>query len=92
MSVVCASPAVVDREYLMSRERERKLQNDLDAVSARLLHQEQLNMEQKMKQDELLGRIHQQQVRLVPSWKTVLCLFCDSFVSGRLSVELLHHI
>ncbi|XP_056239104.1 centrosome-associated protein CEP250 isoform X2 [Seriola aureovittata] len=53
--------AVLDREFLMSRERERKLQNDLDAASTRLLHQEQVNMELRMKQDQLFGRIHQQQ-------------------------------
>ncbi|XP_018558557.1 filamin A-interacting protein 1-like isoform X1 [Lates calcarifer] len=53
--------AVLDREFLVSRERERKLQNDLEAATARLLHQEQVNMQLRMKQDQLIGRIHQQQ-------------------------------
>ncbi|XP_019959342.2 hyaluronan-mediated motility receptor-like isoform X1 [Paralichthys olivaceus] len=53
--------AVLDREFLVSRERERRLQNDLEAVTTRLLHQEQLNVELRMKHDQLSGRIHQQQ-------------------------------
>ncbi|XP_071313665.1 hyaluronan-mediated motility receptor-like isoform X2 [Trachinotus anak] len=55
-----AHDKVLDRELLMSRERERKLQNDLEAVTARLLHQEQMNMELRMKQDQLISWIHQQ--------------------------------
>lgn len=54
--------AVLDREFLMSRDRERKLQNDLEAATARLLHQQQLNMELRMREDQLINRIHQQQV------------------------------
>ncbi|KAF1385071.1 hypothetical protein PFLUV_G00126770 [Perca fluviatilis] len=53
--------AVLDREFLMSRDRERKLQNDLEAATARLLHQQQLNMELRMREDQLISRIHQQQ-------------------------------
>ncbi|XP_073343680.1 uncharacterized protein [Pagrus major] len=53
--------AVLDGEFLVSRDRERKLQHDLEAATARLRHQEQLNMELRMKQDELISRIHQQQ-------------------------------
>ncbi|XP_034545983.1 coiled-coil domain-containing protein 114 isoform X2 [Notolabrus celidotus] len=52
---------VIDREFLVSRDRERKLQNDLEAATARLFQQEQLNMELRMKQDQLVSRIHQQQ-------------------------------
>ncbi|XP_041845503.1 zinc finger protein 853 [Melanotaenia boesemani] len=52
---------VLDREFLVSRERERKLQNDLEAVTTRLLQQEQLNIELRMNQDQLISRIHQQQ-------------------------------
>lgn len=53
--------ALLDREFLLSRERERKLQNDLEAANARLVHQEQLNMELRMRQDQLISRINQQQ-------------------------------
>ncbi|KAM4555649.1 uncharacterized protein PAE49_014621 [Odontesthes bonariensis] len=53
--------AVLDREFLVSRERERKRQNDLEAVTTRLLQQEQLNIELRMNQDQLISRIHQQQ-------------------------------
>ncbi|XP_049441394.1 FYVE and coiled-coil domain-containing protein 1 isoform X2 [Epinephelus fuscoguttatus] len=53
--------ALLDREFLLSRERERKLQNDLETANARLVHQEQLNMELRMRQDQLLSRINQQQ-------------------------------
>ncbi|XP_026214219.1 shootin-1 [Anabas testudineus] len=53
--------ALLDRDFLVSRERERKLQNDLEVVTARLLHQEQMNMELRMKQNQLISRIHEQQ-------------------------------
>ncbi|XP_035767079.1 centrosomal protein of 63 kDa isoform X1 [Neolamprologus brichardi] len=53
--------AVLDREFLVSRERERRLQNDLEAVTARLLKQDQLNMELRMNQTQLISRIQQQQ-------------------------------
>lgn len=56
------SAAGLDREVLLCRDRERKLQNDLEAATARLFHQEQLNMELRMRQDQLVSRIHQQQV------------------------------
>ncbi|XP_041653431.1 lamin-A isoform X2 [Cheilinus undulatus] len=53
--------AAVDREFLVSIDRERRLQNDLEVVTAQLSHQEQLNMELQMKQDQLISKIHQQQ-------------------------------
>ncbi|XP_074530765.1 uncharacterized protein LOC141793796 [Halichoeres trimaculatus] len=53
--------AVLDREFLVSKDRERKLQNDLEAAAARLFQQEQLNMELRMKQDQLISRIRLQQ-------------------------------
>ncbi|XP_031584451.1 centrosomal protein of 63 kDa isoform X2 [Oreochromis aureus] len=53
--------AVLDREFLVSRERERRLQNDLEAVTARLLEQDQLNIELRMNQTQLISRIQQQQ-------------------------------
>lgn len=54
--------AVLEREFLVSRDRERRLQNDLEAAAARLRHQEQLNMELRMEHDQLISRIYQQQV------------------------------
>ncbi|KAE8277860.1 hypothetical protein D5F01_LYC15313 [Larimichthys crocea] len=53
--------AVLDREFLLSRDRERRLQNELEVVTARLHHQEQLNMELRMGQDQLVSKLHQQQ-------------------------------
>ncbi|XP_029965312.1 uncharacterized protein LOC115401222 [Salarias fasciatus] len=53
--------AVLDREFLVSKERERKLQNDLEVAASRIFLQEQLNLELRMNQDHLLSRIHQQQ-------------------------------
>ncbi|XP_015248432.1 PREDICTED: uncharacterized protein LOC107096335 isoform X2 [Cyprinodon variegatus] len=51
---------VLEREFLVSRERERKLQNEMEAVTARLLQQEALNLELSINQDQLINRIHQQ--------------------------------
>ncbi|XP_008289400.1 hyaluronan-mediated motility receptor [Stegastes partitus] len=56
-----AHDKVLDREFLVSKDRERKLQNDLEAATARLLQQEQQNMELRMNQDQLISRIRQQQ-------------------------------
>ncbi|KAM6952936.1 uncharacterized protein PEZ65_016423 [Lycodopsis pacificus] len=53
--------AVLDREFLVAGDRERKLQNDLEAATARLRHQEQMNMELRVREDQLIGTIHQQQ-------------------------------
>ncbi|KAM7389038.1 hypothetical protein PAMP_023036 [Pampus punctatissimus] len=53
--------AVLERQFVMSRERERKLQNDLEAANARLLHQEQTNTELRRRQDQLISMIQQQQ-------------------------------
>ncbi|XP_033830231.2 uncharacterized protein LOC117377836 [Periophthalmus magnuspinnatus] len=53
--------AMLDREFVVSRDRERKLQTDVEAVTTRLLQQEQVNMELRMKQDQLVGRLQQQQ-------------------------------
>ncbi|KAF7663573.1 hypothetical protein LDENG_00206280 [Lucifuga dentata] len=52
---------VLDREILVSQERQGRLQNDLEALTARLLHQEQLNRELKTKYDQLTIKVHQQQ-------------------------------
>ncbi|KAF3838799.1 hypothetical protein F7725_010567, partial [Dissostichus mawsoni] len=53
--------AVLEREFLLSRERERKLQNDLEAASARIFHQEQLNLELRIREDQLISRMFRQQ-------------------------------
>ncbi|XP_035505508.1 coiled-coil domain-containing protein 186 isoform X4 [Scophthalmus maximus] len=80
--------AALDREFLVSRERERRLQNDLGAAAARLLHQEQVNMELRMKQDQLTSRIHQQQ-DLVDLLRQRVALLVDE--SGR-DAELLQQV
>ncbi|XP_028272134.1 fas-binding factor 1 isoform X4 [Parambassis ranga] len=56
-----AHDKVLDRDFLVSRERERKLQNDLEALAAQFLLQQQENMELRMNQDQLISRIRQQQ-------------------------------
>ncbi|XP_071776362.2 uncharacterized protein LOC139927945 isoform X1 [Centroberyx gerrardi] len=53
--------AVLDRECLLARERERRLQNDLEAVATRLLRQEQIDTQLRIKHDQLISRLHQQQ-------------------------------
>lgn len=58
------SAAVLERDFLLSRERERKLQTGLEAVTACLRRQEQLNAELRARQEQLVGRIQQQQVSL----------------------------
>ena len=60
--MLLVAAAGLDREVLLCRDRERKLQNDLEAATARLFHQEQVNVELRMRQEQLIGRIHQQQV------------------------------
>ncbi|XP_070693127.1 hyaluronan mediated motility receptor-like isoform X2 [Pempheris klunzingeri] len=76
--------AVLDREFLVSRDRERKLQNDLEAAIAQLHHQEQLNMELRMKQDQLIGRIHHQQDLVVLLRQRVVLLVEESSRDGEL--------
>ncbi|XP_077434167.1 uncharacterized protein LOC144059139 isoform X2 [Vanacampus margaritifer] len=53
--------AVSDREVLLSREREKKLQNDFQALAAQLFQLEKSNVELRRTQDQLIGTIHQQQ-------------------------------
>nr|XP_046262912.1 golgin subfamily A member 6-like protein 4 isoform X2 [Scatophagus argus] len=76
--------AVLDREFLVSRDRERRLHNDLEAVTARLCHQEQLNTQLGMKQDELIGRIHQQQELVDLLQQRVVLLVKESCRDGEL--------
>ncbi|XP_038555845.1 girdin isoform X1 [Micropterus salmoides] len=80
--------AVLDREFLVSRDRERKLQNELEATTAQLLHQEQMNLELRMKQDQLISRIHQQQDLVDLLQQRVVLLAEESFRDG----ELLHQV
>lgn len=62
--LLCGSAAVLERDFLLSRERERKLQTELEAVMACFRRQEQLNTELRARQEQLVGRIQQQQVSL----------------------------
>ncbi|RVE67618.1 hypothetical protein OJAV_G00104600 [Oryzias javanicus] len=80
--------AVLDREFLVSREKERKLQNDLEAVTSRLLQQEHLNVELVMNQDKLLRRIQEQQELLNLLQQRVLQLAEES----RRDVALLQEV
>ncbi|KAF3694212.1 hypothetical protein EXN66_Car009888 [Channa argus] len=68
--------AVLDRDFLLSIEREKKLHNDLEVVATRLLHQEQANTELRIKQNQLISRIHQQQY-LVDLLQQRLILLAD---------------
>lgn len=68
-----SATAVLDREFLVSRERGRKLQNDLHAATAQLIRQEQANAELRVKQDQLISRIHQQQVNGPAATQSLLC-------------------
>nr|XP_057912391.1 myosin-16 isoform X2 [Doryrhamphus excisus] len=53
--------AMSDREVLVSREREKKLQNDFQTVAAQLFHLEKTNSELRRTQEHLVATIHQQQ-------------------------------
>lgn len=55
---------MLERDFLLGRERERKLQRSLQAAEARLLGQERLNLELGARQEQLLLTIQQQQVSL----------------------------
>lgn len=55
---------MLERDFLLGRERERTLQSELEAVKLRLLGQERLNLELGARQGQLLGRVQQQQVSL----------------------------
>ncbi|XP_070769546.1 hyaluronan mediated motility receptor-like isoform X2 [Enoplosus armatus] len=76
--------AVLEREFLVSRDRERRAQNDLEAATARLLHQEQLNVELRMKEDQLISRIHQQQDLVDLLQQRVVLLAEESSRDGEL--------
>ncbi|XP_029583926.1 hyaluronan mediated motility receptor isoform X1 [Salmo trutta] len=56
--------AVLERECLGARERERSLQNELEALSTQLCQQEQVNIDLMFKHDQLLGRVHHEQQRV----------------------------
>ncbi|XP_068507607.1 restin homolog isoform X3 [Syngnathus scovelli] len=53
--------AVLDREVLLSKEREKKLQGEFQAVAAQLFNLEKTNVDLRRTQDRLLSTIHQQQ-------------------------------
>ncbi|XP_023815298.1 GRB10-interacting GYF protein 2 isoform X2 [Oryzias latipes] len=90
-----AHDKVLDCEFLLSREKERKLQNDLEAVTSRLLQQEHLNVELVMNQDKLLSRIREQQELLNLLQQHVLQLEEESRRDVALLQEVgaeLHHL
>ncbi|XP_054647433.1 plectin isoform X2 [Dunckerocampus dactyliophorus] len=53
--------ALSDREVLVSREREKKLQNDFQTAAAQLFHLEKTNSELRRTQEHLVATIHRQQ-------------------------------
>ncbi|XP_052010591.1 hyaluronan mediated motility receptor [Xyrauchen texanus] len=59
--------AVFQHELLVSRERLQALQAELESVSVRLCHKEQLYVELNIKYEELLERLQQQQEQRVVS-------------------------
>lgn len=79
---------VLEREFLVSREKERKLQNELDAVTSRLLRQEQLNLELRINQEQLICKIRQQQ-NLVEALQQRMVLLAEE---SRRDVELLQQV
>ncbi|XP_024238821.1 hyaluronan mediated motility receptor isoform X3 [Oncorhynchus tshawytscha] len=55
---------VLERECMGARERERSLQNELEALSTQLCQQEQVNIDLMFKHDQMLGRVHHEQQRV----------------------------
>ncbi|XP_040028734.2 uncharacterized protein LOC120817039 isoform X1 [Gasterosteus aculeatus] len=53
--------AMLDREMLLARGRERKLHSELEAAASGLRLRDQINAELRMREEQLVGRIHQQQ-------------------------------
>ncbi|TNN67134.1 hypothetical protein EYF80_022664 [Liparis tanakae] len=53
--------AVLEGECLMARDRDRKLQSDLEAAAAGLRLQEQTNADLRAREERLIHKIHQQQ-------------------------------
>ncbi|XP_062414580.1 uncharacterized protein LOC134107135 isoform X2 [Pungitius pungitius] len=55
------SAAALDRELLLAGGRERKLRGELEAAAAGLRLREQINAELRVREEQLVGKIHQQQ-------------------------------
>ncbi|XP_062414574.1 uncharacterized protein LOC134107135 isoform X1 [Pungitius pungitius] len=53
--------AALDRELLLAGGRERKLRGELEAAAAGLRLREQINAELRVREEQLVGKIHQQQ-------------------------------
>ncbi|KAM8908059.1 uncharacterized protein AB9W97_005614 [Spinachia spinachia] len=53
--------AALDRDLLLARGRERKLHGELEAAAAGLRLREQINAELRIREEQLVGKIHQQQ-------------------------------
>ncbi|XP_028315799.1 uncharacterized protein LOC114471291 isoform X3 [Gouania willdenowi] len=51
----------LDRECVLSREKQRMLQEELEAAASQIFHQTHQNMELRRNQDRLINRIRQQQ-------------------------------
>ncbi|KAK0142142.1 hypothetical protein N1851_020181 [Merluccius polli] len=53
--------AQLERDTLVSREKERRMQCNLEVMAARLLQKEQMIVELRSKQDRLVDHLHRQQ-------------------------------
>ena len=62
LNKVVGPTAQLERETLVSRERQRRLQNDLEAMAAHLQQKEQMIVELRRKQDHLVDHLNRQQV------------------------------
>ncbi|XP_061747604.1 uncharacterized protein LOC133545902 [Nerophis ophidion] len=92
-SRLAGDKALCERELLVCRAREKKLQKDFQNVAAQLIHLEKTNMELKRTQDHLLGNIRQQQ-ELVDNLRRRLFLLVeeserDEEVARQVTSELL---
>ena len=59
---VAGPSAQLERDTLVTRERQRRLQNDLEAMGAHLQQKEQMIVELRRKQDYLVDHLNRQQV------------------------------
>ncbi|XP_068182037.1 transmembrane and coiled-coil domain-containing protein 5B-like isoform X2 [Antennarius striatus] len=79
--------AALDRDFLLSREMERRLQSQLEVATSRLQHQEQLTLELRRTRDGLLFRINQQQDLVSCLQRRVVLLLEASSRDGELLQE-----
>ena len=62
LNEVVGPTAQLERETLVSRERQRRLQHDLEAMAAHLQQKEHVIVELRRKQEHLVDHLNRQQV------------------------------